>query len=308
MLHNWIADLSHMRRYSPHTIEAYRQDVINFQSFMQVHKGEALTIPHLEILKSTDFRAWMASRLDAGLSPRSIARAVSVIRSFYKFLSRETGREMPPLSFLRSPRIKVGLPRPLSVHDVQLLLKDIGGPSSDSGLKEDKPEWVTLRDKAFFTLLYATGMRISEGLSLRRTCLPLGDHLIITGKGAKERVIPLLQEVKETIMAYIKVCPHKLMPLDAIFVGVRGRPLHPHVAQKVVRDYRRLVGLPETATPHALRHSCATHLLANEGDLRTIQELLGHASLTSTQIYTNVDQMQLMKTFKAAHPRSGEGR
>lgn len=308
MLHNWIADLSHMRRYSPHTIEAYQQDLINFQVFMQGHRGEALTISHLEALKSTDFRAWMASRLEAGLSPRSTARAVSVIRSFYKFLARETGREMTPLSFLRSPRIKVGLPRPLSIHDVQLLLTDISGPSSDGGIKEDKPEWVTLRDKALFTLLYATGMRISEGLSLCRTCLPLGDHLIIMGKGSKERVIPILQEVKETMMAYIKACPLNLTPQDVLFVGLRGRPLHPHVAQKVMRDYRRLVGLAETATPHALRHSCATHLLANEGDLRTIQELLGHASLTSTQVYTNVDQMQLMKTFKAAHPRSGEER
>ncbi len=305
MLNNWIAELSHMRRYSSHTIEAYRQDLINFQSFMQKHKGEVLTIPHLKSLMSADFRAWMASRLEAGLSLRSTARAVSVVRSFYKFLSRETGLEMPALSFLRSPRIKVGLPRPLSVDDVQLLLTDISGPSMDSGIKEDQLEWITLRDKAFFTLLYATGMRISEGLSLRRSCLPLSDHLIIKGKGSKERVIPILQEVKETMMAYIKACPVNLMPQDALFVGLRGRPLHPHVAQKVIRDYRRLVGLPETATPHALRHSCATHLLANEGDLRTIQELLGHASLTSTQVYTNVDQMQLMKAFKAAHPRSG---
>ena len=246
----------------------------------------------------------MSCRLKAGFSPRSTARAVSVVRSFYKFLSRETGREMPTLSFMRSPRIKVGLPRPLSIHDTQKLLEDMDTPTLDEEIKGNKPEWIGLRDKAFFTLLYATGMRISEGLTLRQSCLPLGDYLIIKGKGSKERIIPIIEEVKQTMMSYSEACPFILKPQDAIFVGFRGRPLHPHVAQKVIRDYRRLVGLPESVTPHALRHSCATHLLANEGDLRTIQELLGHASLASTQIYTNVDQTQLMKTFKAAHPRS----
>jgi integrase/recombinase XerC len=177
-------------------------------------------------------------------------------------------------------------------------------PSLDEEIKGNKPEWVGLRDKALFTLLYATGMRISEGLSLRRSSLPLGDHIVIKGKGSKERLIPILEEVKQAIMTYIDACPILLSPQDTIFIGVKGNPLHPHVAQKVIRDYRRLVGLPETVTPHALRHTCATHLLSNDGDLRTIQELLGHTSLTSTQIYTNVDQMQLMKTFKAAHPRS----
>lgn len=211
---------------------------------------------------------------------------------------------MTPLSFMRSPRIKVGLPRPLSIHDTQKLLEDMNMPSLDEEIKGNKMEWVGLRDKALFTLLYATGMRISEGLSLKRTCLPLGDHLVIKGKGSKERLVPILEEVKQAIITYIDACPILLSPQDALFIGVKGNSLHPHVAQKVIRDYRRLVGLPETVTPHALRHSCATHLLSNEGDLRTIQELLGHASLTSTQIYTNVDQVQLLNTFKAAHPRS----
>ena len=301
---NWITNLSRVRRYSAHTIEAYRQDFNDFHIFIQRHKGDFITTIHLENLKPTDIRAWMSCRLKAGFSPRSTARAVSVVRSFYKFLSRETGREMPTLSFMRSPRIKVGLPRPLSIHDTQKLLEDMDTPTLDEEIKGNKPEWIGLRDKAFFTLLYATGMRISEGLTLRQSCLPLGDYLIIKGKGSKERIIPIIEEVKQTMMSYSEACPFILKPQDAIFVGFRGRPLHPHVAQKVIRDYRRLVGLPESVTPHALRHSCATHLLANEGDLRTIQELLGHASLASTQIYTNVDQTQLMKTFKAAHPRS----
>jgi len=303
-LQNWITNLSRVRRYSPHTIEAYRQDFAGFHSFLMAHMGETITISHLENLKPTDIRAWMANRLDEGFSPRSTARAISVIRNFYKFLSQETGNEMTPLSFMRSPRIKVGLPRPLSIHDTHKLLEDMNTPSLDEEIKGNKPEWVKLRNKALFTLLYATGMRISEGLSLRRICLPLGNHLVIKGKGSKERLIPILEEVKKAIMTYIDACPIPLNPQDVIFVGVKGNPLHPHVAQKVIRDYRRLVGLPETVTPHALRHSCATHLLGNEGDLRTIQELLGHSSLTSTQIYTNVDQMQLMKTFKKAHPRS----
>jgi integrase/recombinase XerC len=303
-IQNWISWLSHVRRYSPHTIEAYRHDLLSYLSFHQIHRGEVPSLTTLTSLTPSEFRAWMAYRLKNHFSVRSTARAVSVMRSFYTFLSRESDEKIACLSFMRSPKVKIGLPRPLSIQDTLKLLSDMAETPETMELNACTDPWVSLRNRAFFTLLYATGMRISEGLSLKQSCLPLGDSLIIQGKGSKERVIPILEEVRTCLADYITACPWALGPQDALFVGVRGGPLHPHVAQKIMRDYRRRVGLPETITPHSLRHSCATHLLANEGDLRSIQELLGHASLKSTQIYTNVDQTQLMKTFRAAHPRS----
>lgn len=226
----------------------------------------------------------------------STARAVCVLRSFYKFVSREQGIPLPVLSLLKSPRVKVGLPRPLSISDTQVMLETIEELS--------QTEWIGLRNKALFTILYATGMRISEALSLSRKMVPFTDRLTIQGKGRKQRVIPILPLINVAVEAYLKKCPYALSDEAPLFVGERGGPLHPSIAQKALKMYRRSVGLPEFVTPHALRHSCATHLLENSGDLRVIQELLGHASLNSTQGYTQVNQQQLIASFQKFHPRS----
>lgn len=292
----WMSHLTHVKQFSPHTVTAYQLDFLSFYTFVQGYKGEEVDLQTLTTLKATDIRAWMAFRHDQNLSARSTARAVSVLRHFYKFVSQQQDTSLTILSFLKSPRVKIGLPRPLSIQDTHKLLDEIDLQSPEN--------WVGLRDRAFFTLLYATGMRISEALSLRRSCVPLSDSLVITGKGSKQRNIPILDVVRETINEYLKYCPHVLRSEDPLFVGVRGGSLNPGIAQKTLKNYRRSVGLPEFVTPHALRHSCATHLLENSGDLRVIQELLGHASLTSTQGYTSVDQNKLMTTFRQAHPRS----
>lgn len=292
----WIAQLTHVKRYSAHTCKAYQIDFLDFYHFLQKYKGKNIDLTALTTLKTTDFRAWMAFRHEENLSARSTARAVSVLRHFYKFVSQWQGNPLSVLTVLKSPRVKVGLPRPLSVQDTHKLLDEI------DFISEEK--WVGLRDRALFTLLYATGMRISEALSLSRSCVPFSDSLVVLGKGSKQRNVPILDSVREAIDDYLKNCPHVLSPAGPLFVGVRGGALNPSIAQKTLKNYRRSVGLPEFVTPHALRHSCATHLLENSGDLRVIQELLGHASLTSTQGYTNVDQTRLMASFKRAHPRS----
>lgn len=300
-IQNWLLYLSVVRRYSSHTIEAYRLDFIDFSKFLQHHKGEEITLQILESLRVQDFRAWMAFRSQNGLSQRSTARAVSMLRNLYRYLSQKSGKSLAPLTFLKVPRLKIGLPRPLSVSDTQKLIEDM---ESFVTSQKNAAIWLQLRNKAFFMLLYATGMRISEALSLTRSHISSKDHLIVQGKGKKERVIPLLGVIRDVLEDYFKACPYAGTDDMPLFLGQQGKCLTPTVAQRVLRDYRRYVGLPESVTPHALRHSCATHLLANEGDLRAIQELLGHASLSSTQIYTQVNQEQLLKTFDEAHPRS----
>lgn len=296
LFQKWNAWLTQVRRYSNHTIEAYLRDFQEFLHFLQTHRDTSITLDLLISLKTTDFRSWMAWRHGRDLTNRSTARAASALRSFYKFVSRETGQEIKVLHLIHSPRVKIGLPRPLGVEDTQQLLDDIGDNASQ--------DWIGLRDTAFFTLLYATGMRISEGLSLRGSDLPLPSQLVIIGKGAKQRIVPILKTVRTALEAYQKACPYPILPEGPVFLGAKGGPLNPSIAQKTLRNYRRSIGLPESVTPHALRHSCATHLLENSGELRAIQELLGHASLATTQGYTKVDQHKLMEAFKKAHPRS----
>lgn len=295
-LSDWINWLKLTKRFSPHTIVAYRHDTEGFLVFIEQHIGSAVSEEILVALKITDFRSWLAYRKKQNFSARSTARAFSVVKNFYHYLGRETGKICSALSGIQPPRIKAGLPRPLTETQAENLVSNIETFS-------DEP-WVGLRNKALFVLLYATGMRISESLSLTGSQLPLTDRLVIVGKGKKQRIVPIIPAVKEAIMEYVKSSPYPILSETPLFLGVRGRVLSPAIAQRTLQQYRQLMGLPEYVTPHALRHSCATHLMAQTQDLRTIQELLGHASLSTTQIYTQIDQQHLLKTYNQAHPRN----
>ncbi|WP_038462616.1 tyrosine recombinase XerC [Candidatus Odyssella acanthamoebae] len=292
----WVNYLTTVKRYSPHTITAYSQDLRQFLSFLQDYKGAPVTLQMIKELTLKELRAWLSARLSTGFSPRSTARALSTCRSFFKFLSRNYQCELSVISLLESPRIKQNLPRPLSLEQAESLLLEIDGYASET--------WVGLRDRALFTLLYATGMRISEALSLKGDVVTAGDHIAIRGKGGKTRMVPLMPVVHEAISKYVQSCPYPITASTFLFLGVKGKVLSATVAQLSLRRYRQSVGLPASVTPHALRHTCATHLMQESSDLRGIQELLGHASLSSTQIYTQIDQRQLLQAFTKAHPRS----
>ena len=292
----WASYLKTVKRYSPHTLTAYNQDLRQFLTFLQNYRGAAVTLSMLSELTLKELRAWLSDRLTGGFSPRSTARALSTCRSFFKFLSREYQCDLSVISLLESPRLKQTLPRPLSVEQAESLLSDIEGYASEM--------WVGLRDRALFTLLYATGMRISEALSLKGDIITAKDHIAVCGKGGKTRIVPLISTVHEAISEYVQACPYPITVSTFLFLGVKGKVLSATVAQLSLRRYRQSVGLPASVTPHALRHTCASHLMQESADLRGIQELLGHASLSSTQIYTHIDQRQLLQTFTKAHPRS----
>lgn len=291
----WLSWLKLTRRFSSHTIVAYVHDLQQFLTFMEKYKAESVSEQALIDFKITDFRSWLAFRHTKGLSPRSTARSLSVVRNFYGYLGRQRGQTCLALTTLQSPRLKVNLPRPLSERQAADLMDDIEGFSTQT--------WLGLRDKALFILLYATGMRIGEALSLMGNCLPLTDRLTVLGKGKKQRIVPIIPQAQQAINEYVKSCPFPIASDTPLFLGMKGSALNPSVAQKTLRLYRRVMGLPEYVTPHALRHSCATHLMAETHDLRAIQELLGHASLVTTQVYTSIDQQQLMQVYAKAHPR-----
>ena len=292
----WRRWLTHEKRASRHTIDAYSRDLGAFLTFLQNHLGGQPCLTDLEGLAAADFRAWMAHRASDGLSRSSTARAMSVLRGFFRWLERNGYAANHAIRAIRSPKRPHGIPKPLTVADTDLLLGSID-------LLPGEP-WETQRDVALFTLLYGCGLRISEALDLNRREAPAGDSLTVTGKGNKQRMLPVLPVVREAVQAYLKVCPWQPGDGGPLFLGVRGKRLNPGVAQKRLRELRLLLGLPESVTPHALRHSFATHLLSGGGDLRTIQELLGHASLSTTQRYTEVDSDSLMAAYRAAHPRA----
>lgn len=297
MITQWINWLKDARQMSLHTVEAYERDIQQFLVFQNGHQGKILTIEDLMKLTLRDFRAWLAYRSSEEYEHRSTARALSVIRSFFRFLTKHGYPPNTILAGLRSPRLKVGLPRPLSVDEARSLVDDID-------ILDEVP-WIGCRNRALFTLLYSCGLRLGEALSLTRKQAPLDvDALLVQGKGKRQRMVPVLPVIRETLEEYIRLCPYVLAPEGPLFVGAKGKRLDPAIAQKALRTYRRAIGLPETATPHALRHSCATHLMSASGDLRGIQELLGHASLSTTQVYTDVDTARLMKVYEAAHPRA----
>lgn len=293
----WRRWLKDERRSSDHTLDAYDRDLVAFLRFLADHAGGPASLDDLVGLKPRDFRAWLARRSGEGLARSSTARALSVVRGFFRFLDKRGLAHNPQLAALRTPKVPRLMPRPLNERDAVDIVSEIGEIS-------DEP-WVADRDIALLTLLYGAGLRISEALSLTAGAVrDRPDTLMITGKGDKQRLVPLLPIVHDAIETYLDSQPFEMEKESPLFLGVRGGPLNPAVAQRQMRRVRGLLGLPETATPHALRHSFATHLLGAGGDLRTIQELLGHASLSTTQRYTDIAGEQMLEIYNDAHPRA----
>lgn len=291
---DWIGWLEAERRAARHTLLAYARDLATFLDFLSAHLGDLPDLAALGRVGIADLRAYLARRRADGLSASSAARSLSAVRSFVRWLERHDRLRNPAFSAVRSPKHRAPLPRPVQPESA-LALVDRASAEGD---------WIALRDTAVLALLYGAGLRISEALGLTAGEAPTGDTLRVHGKGGKERVVPILPAIREAIAAYRAACPYAPSDKSPLFLGARGGPLDPAIVQKRVRDLRRALGLPESATPHALRHSFATHLLAAGGDLRAIQELLGHASLSTTQRYTEVDAARLIEAHAKAHPRA----
>lgn len=291
---DWLDSLAHERKVSPHTLRAYGDDLQRFLVFLAEHTGTTSDRIDLKALVPADIRAFITRRRSEGLGPRGVQRALAAVRSFFRFLAREDILENAAARAVRTPRVPRTLPRPLSEIDAARTLEE----ASNTNI-----EWIGVRNTALLTLLYGAGLRISEGLSLKRGDVPLGDTLTVIGKGKKERAVPLLPAVREAIDAYVKVCPFVGGPADPLFLSRTGKAMSPREAQALMQNLRGRLGLSERATPHALRHSFATHVLAGGADLRAVQELLGHASLSTTQTYTEIDVKKLMDVYANAHPR-----
>jgi integrase/recombinase XerC len=296
---DWLAHLSGERRVSPHTAASYARDLRQFLQFAAVHVGKPPSLTTFTSLTPADLRAFLAARRGTGAGSRSLARQLAGLRSFTRFLERNGHGQALALTALHPPKIQRGLPKPLRA-DAACLLVNV-----DTRAGENRPQWIIARDAAVLALLYGAGLRISEALAIKRSEAPVGgrDVLTILGKGQKTRSVPVIAPVQQAIEAYIALCPYPLAPEKPLFAGARGGPLGPRLIQLAVERLRGALGLPDSATPHALRHSFATHLLGRGGDLRTIQELLGHASLSTTQVYTAVDSARLLEAYRAAHPR-----
>jgi integrase/recombinase XerC len=297
----WLAFLRAERRLSPKTSEAYARDLRQFLEFLAEHWEARVTLKRFAALEATDIRAFMAKRRSDEIASRSLMRALAGLRSFGRFLEREGRGKVGALSAIRAPKVGKSLPKPVAVAAAKRLA------DADERAGENREPWIWARDAAVMALLYGSGLRISEALGLKRRDVPLpgeGDILIVTGKGNKTRMVPVLQNVLTLIQDYAAMCPYPLPPEGPMFVGARGGPLLPRIIQLTMARLRGALGLPDSATPHALRHSFATHLLSRGGDLRAIQELLGHASLSTTQIYTGIDSERLLEVYKSAHPRA----
>ncbi len=295
-IEGWLRYLGDERRMSPKTVEAYRRDVRQFLGFLAEHLGGAPSLKELAALAPADVRAFLAARRAQGIGSRSLMRTLAGVRGFARFLERNGKGKVGALAAVRAPKIAKTLPRPLSVAAA----KSVTDPDTSAG---DEP-WIATRDAAVLALLYGGGLRISEALGLKRGDIGSRDTVTVTGKGRKERMVPVLPQVAKLIADYLALCPYDLPQDGPLFVGAKGGPLSPRVVQLSMARLRGALGLAETATPHALRHSFATHLLARGGDLRSIQELLGHASLATTQIYTEVDAERLIVAYRSAHPRA----
>lgn len=289
----WLSD---ERRLSPHTIAAYSHDVEDFLTFLTRHLGAPPDLSDLADLRQLDFRSWLARLSEDGVQDVSRARKLSSIRTFFRYLRKKGLVENDRLQLVRAPKIPHSVPKPLSVPDAELLLESAGDFETES--------WVAKRNIALLTMLYGCGLRIAEALSLNEKDAPSGDAMRVLGKGNKERFVPVLPAVRDALSAYLSESPFAGDPDGPLFRGVRGGRMNQDTARKPIRMLRIALGLPDTATPHALRHSFATHLLAGGGDLRAIQELLGHASLSTTQRYTEVDTARLMAEYARAHPRA----
>jgi integrase/recombinase XerC len=297
----WLGYLAAERQMSGKTLDAYRRDVGQFLDFLAGHLGAAPGLKELATLTPQDVRAFMAARRGQGIGSRSLMRGLAGARSFARFLERNGKGKVAALTAVRAPKVARTLPKPLPI----VAAKQISDVDLRAG--EERAPWIIARDAAILALLYGSGLRISEALSLKRKDVPApgaGDVLVVTGKGRKQRMVPVLPQVLKMIADYDALCPHDTGRDGPIFVGARGGPLSPRIVQLAMARLRGALGLPATATPHALRHSFASHLLARGGDLRAIQELLGHASLSTTQIYTAVDSERLLEAYRSAHPRA----
>ena len=295
-LQGWLAAQKALKGASDNTLNAYSRDVAGFLAFMSEHKGDQQGLGALARISVGDMRSWMAFTRSADVGSRSLARKLSAVKSFYRWLSEREGFEPTAVLSTRSPKFQRKLPRPLAEDAAKEMIATVE-------LQSATP-WVSARDQAVITLLYGCGLRISEALSLTGRDLPIQDALRIVGKGGKERMVPVLPAARDAVETYLRLAPFEVLSDGPVFMGVRGGKLSPRMVQKVVEKTRMQLGLPATATPHAMRHSFATHLLNAGGDLRAIQELLGHASLSTTQAYTAVDTARLMEVYNRAHPKA----
>lgn len=296
-LESWLTAARALKGNSENTITAYRADVLEFIVFLTSHHAEPQGLAPLARVTTPDMRAFLAHLRGQGVGSRTMARKLSAVKSFYRWLAEREGFEPTAVMMARAPKFQKKLPRPLAEDAAKAMIDTVEMQAADS--------WIGARDAAVVTLLYGCGLRISEALGLRGRDLPLGESLRIVGKGGKERIVPVLPIARRALDTYLRLCPYDPEPDAPVFRGKRGGALNPRLIQKVTETARLQLGLPATATPHAMRHSFATHLLAAGGDLRAIQELLGHASLSTTQAYTSVDEVHLMKVYAATHPKAG---
>jgi len=295
-LSRWLDHIRAVDGVAANTITAYARDVAGFLGFLGHHRGETEGLSAIITLPQTDLRAWMAHERGRGVSARSLARSLSAVKNFTAWAVDHAGGDATTILATRGPKYRRKLPRPLSEEAARAMISTVGGQATT--------EWVAARDIAVLTLLYGCGLRISEALGLTGAASPMPQVLRITGKGDKTRLVPVLPVAQQAVADYARLCPFDLGRPDPLFRGVRGGPLNPRLIALVMEKSRLQLGLPATATPHALRHSFATHLLSAGGDLRSIQELLGHASLSTTQAYTAVDAARLMEVYDKAHPRA----
>ncbi len=295
----WLEHLAKERRASPRTVEAYAFAGGRYINFLEQHRGEALSLAAMGTLSAGEVRAWLAylRQGEKPLSPRSLSQSLSAIRTFHRFLDRRMDTPNAAIGLVRGPRVRPGAPRPVTEDQAR-------GMMAEPSLDPDREDWEASRDEAVLTLLYGCGLRISEALSLKRSDAPLPESLRILGKGSKTRIVPVLPAVRDAIDGYLADVPFVLSPDEPLFRAKRGGPLSPRHVQATVQKLRGRLGLPDSATPHALRHSFATHLLGAGADLRSIQELLGHASLSTTQRYTEVDAEALLSAYAKAHPHA----
>ncbi|MFK7943375.1 MAG: tyrosine recombinase XerC [Paracoccaceae bacterium] len=295
LMEAWLGQLAAVRGRAPKTIMLYRRDVSGYLGFLTGYRGGTLALAALGEVTLSDLRAWMAERRSTGITGRTLARELSAVRSFYHWLDKAHGLACPAVHNVRTPKVSARLPRPVAPEDAKRLIRASG---------HHPEQWMAARDTAVLTLLWGSGLRISEALGLRQSDAPLGEAIRVTGKGGKEREVPVLPAARDAVETYRQRCPYNVAPASALFLGAKGGALNPGIVQKAMKTARQALGLPATATPHALRHSFATHLLEAGGDLRALQELMGHASLATTQIYTAVDPSRLMEIYEAAHPRA----
>jgi integrase/recombinase XerC len=295
-LAQWLDQQRALAGMAANTITAYQADVLGFMAFMTQHHGAPQGLGALARIDLQDMRAWMAHERARGVAARSLARSLSAVKSFYRWLALREGFEPTAVLSTRSPRFTAKLPRPLAESAASNMI--------DTVADQARPPWVAARDAAVMTLLYGCGLRISEALGLKGGDAPLPQALRITGKGGRERIVPVLDVARDAVAAYTDLCPYPVSAKEPLFRAIKGGALAPRAVQKVMEQARLQLGLPASATPHALRHSFATHLMAAGGDLRMIQELLGHASLSTTQAYTAVDAEHLMAVYDRAHPKA----